>query len=317
MMRLFTASGRVLCTSCPAPLRARRISASRAHRGILQHYESLSEIESRLEGASDESTGRVAWAKNGVVGVSGLSKAAVGDLVEFANGELGLIHSLDKSIGCAILLSNRPAPAAGEPTSLRPGSLQVPVGHGVLGRDLNGLGRCVDGDPLECSTSALKLVAHNAPLDRLRVDRQLLTGRTTIDMLAPLGLGQCLLLHGLAGSGKSTAARAIVEAQHHRAGLHCIYVGIGEDASRHLAALPSRLRDCTTTVTCAASDAPGLQYLAPYVASTIAQHSMEAGRWQPRTINPNPKPISCTSTTQRSFSPCDSYHPFIPQGALN
>lgn len=243
-----------------------------------ESHETLDELEARLLGdlGDERASGRAVWSKNGVVALSGITSAAVGSVVEFENGATGLLYGLDKHGGLAILLSNDKV-ASGEPATLGPRALSVPVGWDVMGRDLNGRGACIDGEALLSATAPVLMKSHAAPLDRVRVSQQLLTGNTAVDLLAPLGVGQGLLLHGAAGMGKSTAARAVVAAQEATDKLHCVYMAIGEDAAKRVSQLPAGLRDRTTTVTARGSDVPGLRFMAPYVAGAIAQASFERG----------------------------------------
>ena len=83
--------------------------------------------------------------------------------------------------------------------------LAVPVGEGLLGRVLDGLGRPIDGNgPLdECE---LRAVCHDVPpaLDRARIGEPFVTGQRAIDGLLTCGRGQRVGIFSGSGVGKST-----------------------------------------------------------------------------------------------------------------
>jgi flagellum-specific ATP synthase len=83
--------------------------------------------------------------------------------------------------------------------------LEVPVGPGLLGRVLDGLGRPLDGRGVLPST---RVVANRGgspdPLARQRVSEPLPTGVRAIDSLLTVGLGQRIGIFSGSGVGKST-----------------------------------------------------------------------------------------------------------------
>jgi len=101
----------------------------------------------------------------------------------------------------------------GETTGIRPGdrivstgsALTIPVGGGLLGRVVDGLGRPLDGlGPLALTDVApLKPPALN-PLDRDPISLPLSTGVRAIDALLTCGRGQRIGVFGGSGVGKST-----------------------------------------------------------------------------------------------------------------
>ena len=54
----------------------------------------------------------------------------------------------------------------GESVTLVAASLQVPVGPAMIGRNLDGLGNCLAGEPIESGTTALKMAAPAPALAR-------------------------------------------------------------------------------------------------------------------------------------------------------
>jgi FliI/YscN family ATPase len=101
----------------------------------------------------------------------------------------------------------------GETSGIRPGdrivsrghALTVPVGDGLLGRVIDGLGRPIDakGPLVAADRAPLKPAALN-PLDRDPVVEPIGTGVRAIDALLTCGRGQRVGVFGGSGVGKST-----------------------------------------------------------------------------------------------------------------
>jgi len=250
-------------------------------------HESAEELERRMGSmggigaVNSDSQGTVVWCRHGAAGVTGLAEAPIGGVVHFEGGAVGLLCALDRHNVFAMLLSGGRV-HEGESVTLAAASLQVPVGPAMIGRNLDGLGNCLAGEPIESGTTALKMAAPAPALARTKVARQLFTGLPALDFAAPLGVGQSLLLHGVEGSGKSAAARSIVAAQlaagsQTGKAVHCIYVAIGGDAKRRISALPSEMAPFMTTLAAGSDVSDGQRTVAPYVASAIASESAACG----------------------------------------
>ncbi|HAW28697.1 MAG TPA: EscN/YscN/HrcN family type III secretion system ATPase, partial [Planctomycetaceae bacterium] len=81
----------------------------------------------------------------------------------------------------------------------------VAVGQGILGRVLDGRGRCIDGKNQAMLSHRANLKAKPiSPLNRPRIDAPLSTGIRTIDGLLTCGKGQRLGIFAGSGVGKST-----------------------------------------------------------------------------------------------------------------
>jgi len=100
----------------------------------------------------------------------------------------------------------------GEVTGINPGSvveatgsvLKVPVGTGLLGRVLNGMGEPIDNG-LPVDVELLQSVASRAPhpLRRQRISEQMLTGIRAMDLFTSCGKGQRMGIFAGSGVGKS------------------------------------------------------------------------------------------------------------------
>jgi F-type H+-transporting ATPase subunit alpha len=118
-------------------------------------------------------------------------------------------------------------------------------------------------------------------MDRSPVTEPLQSGIKVIDALVPIGRGQRELILGDRQTGKTAIAIDTILNQRGKNVL-CVYCAIGQRASS-VARVVANLRDngameYTVVVVTEGNDPPGLAYIAPYAATSIAEHFMEAGR---------------------------------------
>lgn len=94
---------------------------------------------------------------------------------------------------------------SGLPVVRDPERRTVPVGKGVLGRILDGIGRPIDGRG-QVQPAERRVVRNTppSPLQRGRIDRPFVTGQKVIDSLLLCGRGQRLGIFAGSGVGKST-----------------------------------------------------------------------------------------------------------------
>jgi F-type H+-transporting ATPase subunit alpha len=160
--------------------------------------------------------------------------------------------------------------------------MDVAVGDGLLGRVIDPLGRPLDGRGPLASEARLPIERPAPPImDRAPVTVPLQTGLKVVDALIPIGRGQRELILGDRQTGKSAIAVDAILNQRGQNVL-CVYCAIGQRASA-VAKVVGTLRetgalDYTVVVVTEGNDAPGLAYVAPYAATSIAEHFMEAGR---------------------------------------
>lgn len=83
-------------------------------------------------------------------------------------------------------------------------SLRVPVGRNLLGRVLDGLGKPLDGGPVDCEAEVSAAGRPPHPLSRRRISDPLTLGVRAIDGLMTVGKGQRLGIFAGSGVGKST-----------------------------------------------------------------------------------------------------------------
>jgi len=118
-------------------------------------------------------------------------------------------------------------------------------------------------------------------MDRAPVTVPLQTGLTVIDALIPIGRGQRELILGDRQTGKTAVAIDAILNQRGQ-NVVCVYCAIGQRASavaKTIAVLRDKdAMDHTIVVVTEGNDPPGLAYIAPYAATSIAEYFMEAGR---------------------------------------
>ena len=160
--------------------------------------------------------------------------------------------------------------------------MDVAVGDGLVGRVIDPLGRPLDGKGPVAASERLPIERPAAPImDRAPVTVPLQTGLKVIDALIPIGRGQRELILGDRQTGKTAIAIDTILNQRGQ-DVVCVYCAIGQRASavaKAVAILREKgAMDYTVVVVTEGNDPPGLAYIAPYAATSIAEHFMEAGR---------------------------------------
>ncbi len=225
--------------------------------------------------------GRVTEVGDGIARVSGLPDCGVNELLEFADGSVGLALNLDEDSIGAVVLGNADAIEEGQPVKATGRILSVPVGDAMLGRVVNALGHPIDGKG-DIVGGIPRRVEIQAPgiMGRKPVHEPLQTGIKSIDAMTPIGRGQRQLIIGDRKTGKTTVAVDAIINQR-GLGVKCIYVAIGQKGST-VAQTVETLRqygalEYTVVVAAPASDPAPFKYLAPYAGCAIGQHWMENG----------------------------------------
>ncbi|MCW6682408.1 F0F1 ATP synthase subunit alpha [Aerococcaceae bacterium NML160702] len=229
-----------------------------------------------------EEIGTVTFIGDGIARAVGLDNVMSGEMVEFANGSIGMVQNLEANdVGIIVF---------GEYVDIHEGDLvrrlgkimEVPVGNALLGRVVDPLGRPVDGLS-EIETNKSRPVEADAPgiMQRQSVREPLQTGIKAIDALVPIGRGQRELIIGDRKTGKTTIAVDTILNQKGK-DVICIYVAIGQKEST-VKNLVNTLEQhdamsYTIVVTASASQPAPLLYLAPYSATAIGEEFMYDGK---------------------------------------
>lgn len=226
--------------------------------------------------------GSISRISNGNAIVTGLPNVGADELLKFPKNIFGIAFNLDETSIGVVLLGDFWHLQAGDPVERTGRVMDVVVGEGVLGRVINPLGRALDNlGPLMGDTRWPIERAAAAIMDRAPVSEPLQTGLKVIDALIPIGRGQRELILGDRQTGKTTIAIDTILNQRDQ-NVICIYCSIGQGASavaKTIAVLAEKgALEYTVVMVSDGDDAPGLRYIAPYAATSIAEFFMEAGR---------------------------------------
>src|SRR5450830_31210 len=226
--------------------------------------------------------GTILSVSTGIAIVTGLPGVGFEELIEFPDGLLGIAFNIDVNEIGVVLLGDYSNLQAGDEVIRTGRVMDVGVGDGVLGRVIDPLGRPLDGVGSVHTAQRLPIEREaKAIMDRAPVTVPLQSGIKVIDALVPIGRGQRELILGDRKTGKtSIAIDTIINQRDHN--VLCIYCAIGQRASA-VAKVVADLRnhgalDYTVVMVSEGNSAPGLTYIAPYAATSIAEHFMEAGR---------------------------------------
>jgi F-type H+-transporting ATPase subunit alpha len=229
-----------------------------------------------------QETGTITSVGTGIAKVAGLPGVGFEELVSFPDGLLGLAFNLDDEEVGVILLGDCSHLHTGDEVMRTGRVMDVPAGDELIGRVIDPLGAPLDGKNPIISSQRLP-IERDAPsiMDRDPVTEPLQTGIKVIDALIPVGRGQRELILGDRQTGKTAIAIDTILNQRGKDVL-CIYCAIGQRASS-VAKVVADLREkgameYTIVVVTEGNDAPGLTYIAPYAATSIAESFMAAGR---------------------------------------
>ncbi len=226
--------------------------------------------------------GKITSVGTGIAKVSGLPGVGFDELVTFPGDVLGIAFNVDADEIGVVLLGEFWHLHAGDEVQRTGRVMDVAVGDGLLGRVINPLGRPLDGNGPLASSKRLPVERPAPPImDRAPVTVPLQTGLKVIDALIPVGRGQRELILGDRQTGKTAIAIDTILNQRGQNVL-CIYCAIGQRASAVAKAVATfrenGAMDYTVVVVTEGNDPPGLAYIAPYAATSIAEFFMEAGR---------------------------------------
>ena len=226
--------------------------------------------------------GMIANISTGIARVSGLPGVGFEELLEFPGGVFGIAFNVDEEEIGVVLLGDYWHLHAGDEVERTGRVMDVAVGDGLLGRVIDPLGRPLDDKGPMAANTRLPIERPAPPImDRAPVTEPLQTGLKVIDALIPIGRGQRELILGDRQTGKTAIALDTILNQRGQ-NVVCVYCAIGQRASavaKAVAILREKgAMDYTVVVVTEGNEPPGLAYIAPYAATSIAEHFMEAGR---------------------------------------
>lgn len=225
--------------------------------------------------------GSVTEVERGIARVTGLPNVQSDEVLRFAGNFHGFAFNLDADeVGC-VLLDEGQDIQAGSRVERTGRVLDTPVGEELLGRVIDPIGRPLDGGHPLPALQRLPCERDAPPImRRAPVTTPLQTGIKAIDALVPIGRGQRQLLLGDRQTGKtSIAVDTIINQQ--EGDVICIYCSIGQrstNVARVIASLREHEAMAYSIVVIGADDAPpGVQFIAPYAATTMGEYFMEQG----------------------------------------
>ena len=233
--------------------------------------------------------GQVLSVGDGIARVHGLDQVQAGEMVEFPGGIKGMTLNLEQdNVGIVIFGDDRGI-REGDTVKRTGDIVDVPIGKGLLGRVVDGLGNPIDGKgPIDFDTRSEVEVKAPGIIPRQSVHEPVQTGLKAIDSLIPIGRGQRELIIGDRQTGKTAVIidtiinqKSINESDDESEKLYCIYVAIGQKRST-VAQLVKTLEDngaleYTIVVAATASDPAPLQFLAPYTGCTMGEYFRDNG----------------------------------------
>ena len=234
-------------------------------------------------------TGQVLSVGDGIARIFGLQNVMAGELVEFPSaGMTGMALNLETdNVGVVIFGDDRQI-REGDTVARTGRIVDVPIGKGLLGRVVDGLGNPIDGKgPIDGPRSLVEVKAPGI-IPRKSVHEPMQTGIKAIDSLIPIGRGQRELIIGDRQTGKTAVIiDTIINQKEANAGtdeskkLYCIYVAIGQKRST-VAQLVRTLEEqgameYSIIVAATASDPAPMQFLAPYTGCTMGEYFRDNG----------------------------------------
>jgi F-type H+/Na+-transporting ATPase subunit alpha len=233
--------------------------------------------------------GTVLSVGDGIARIHGLDNVQAGEMVEFSNGVKGMALNLEADNVGVVIFGSDSDIREGD-TVKRTGTIvDVPVGKGLLGRVVDGLGNPIDGKgPIASDQRSRVEVKAPGIIPRKSVHEPVQTGLKAIDALVPIGRGQRELIIGDRQTGKTAVAidtfinqKGVNQGDDESKKLYCIYVAIGQKRST-VAQIVRQLEEngameYSIVVAATASEPAPLQFLAPYTACAMGEFFRDNG----------------------------------------
>ena len=242
----------------------------------------LSNLDKINSNLVEKETGTVLSVNDYVITVGGLNKVGFDEAVIISERYLGYVAGMENDIVKVVLLDKTNNITVGDEVKRTKKYIEVPVGDELIGRVVDGLGRPIDNKGKIKPDSFFPAERESVGiLDRKGVNTPLETGIKIIDCLIPIGRGQKELILGDRQTGKTSVA---VDAILHQKGKNviCIYCAIGQRDSSVMNVIHTlqinEAMDYTIVVNANATSLPGMQYIAPYSATSMAEYFCENGK---------------------------------------
>ncbi len=226
--------------------------------------------------------GDVVYVGPGIVRVRGLRSVQSEEVLQFRGNLQGMAFNVDMNEIGVVMLDETEGLRAGTEVWRTGRVVDTPVGESLIGRVMDARARPLDNaGPI--SGTERRPVERKARgiMDRLPVTVPLQTGLKVVDALLPIGRGQRELILGDRQTGKTAITVDAIINQHDK-DVICIYCGIGKRSStvaKLIAELEERgAMDYSIVMLATEDDPPGLQFIAPYAATSMGEYFMEQGK---------------------------------------
>ncbi|WP_181701572.1 F0F1 ATP synthase subunit alpha [Chthonobacter albigriseus] len=233
--------------------------------------------------------GQVLSVGDGIARVYGLDNVQAGEMVEFPGGIRGMALNLETdNVGVVIFGADRDI-KEGDTVKRTGAIVDVPVGKGLLGRVVDGLGNPIDGKgPIEFTERRRVDVKAPGIIPRKSVHEPMSTGIKAIDAMIPIGRGQRELVIGDRQTGKTAIIldtflnqKPLNQGTDEGQKLYCVYVAIGQKRST-VAQFVKRLEDSgalpySIVIAATASDPAPMQFIAPFTGCAIGEYFRDNG----------------------------------------
>lgn len=249
----------------------------------------VDQVNQKIEKGLENFNLKTGWKKvgvlesaiSGIAKINNLSNVGYGELLRFADGSEAMAMDIKENEVYAVLFDQPPGLKAGTEVTGTGTLVSIPVGEEVLARVIDGRGKALDGKGrLSCHQELP--IERRAPeiIQRVPVNRPLETGIQVIDALIPIGHGQRQLIIGDRQTGKSAIAIDTIINQKDK-DVICIYCSVGQRKSsieKMIAKLEQHDAMQYTVIVNAEGDyLPGLRFITPYAATSIAEYFMDKG----------------------------------------
>ena len=230
---------------------------------------------------NETETGYVIEVGDGIARIHGLANCMAGELIELHGGVMSMALNLETDFVSVVILGDDEEIKEGSAAKRTGKVVSVPVGDELIGRVVDALGNPIDGKgAINTKEQRNVEAAASGIIERKSVSIPLQTGIKAIDSMIPIGRGQRELIIGDRQTGKTAIAIDTIINQKNT-DVVCIYVAIGQKRST-VASIVDMLEkagamDYTIVVSATASEAPALQYIAPYAGCAMGEYFMYNG----------------------------------------
>ena len=231
---------------------------------------------------NETETGYVIEVGDGIARIHGLANCMAGELIELHGGVMSMALNLETDFVSVVILGDDEEIKEGSAAKRTGKVVSVPVGDELIGRVVDALGNPIDGKGAINTKEHRNVEAAAAGIiERKSVSVPLQTGIKAIDSMIPIGRGQRELIIGDRQTGKTAIAIDTIINQKNT-DVVCIYVAIGQKRST-VASIVNMFEkagamDYTIVVSATASEAPALQYIAPYAGCAMGEYFMYRGK---------------------------------------